>query len=175
MLYLIAIITMAIDHIGLIFFPSCAVLRIIGRIAFPVFAYGIALGQKRTKDKVKYFLGLLVLGLISQCLFFLLFEKTVFNVVLTFVLALAIINVVEKNIFILFSVVPFALVVVRFFEYGLYGLLVVLAYYYFFEKKGVCVVLLLLISLLYLSLPQAYAVVPLVSLLFVKFSPYTLS
>ena len=35
-LKLIAIVTMLIDHMGAIFFPQYRVMRIIGRIAFPV-------------------------------------------------------------------------------------------------------------------------------------------
>ena len=44
MLKLIAMLTMLVDHIGLLFFPEIMAFRIVGRIAMPLFAYGIAQG-----------------------------------------------------------------------------------------------------------------------------------
>ena len=41
---IIAMVTMLIDHIGMILFPNIAILRIIGRLAFPIFAYFVAEG-----------------------------------------------------------------------------------------------------------------------------------
>jgi len=41
MITILAFITMLIDHIGYIFFPFDEIWRIIGRIAFPLFAWGI--------------------------------------------------------------------------------------------------------------------------------------
>ena len=59
---LIAIITMLIDHIGLSYGyisnqldPNLyMMLRTIGRIAFPIFAFGIVNGMKYTKNKEYY-------------------------------------------------------------------------------------------------------------------------
>ena len=52
-LKLIAIISMLIDHIGAILFPSSEVLRIIGRLAFPIFAFIIVEGYFHTKNLKK--------------------------------------------------------------------------------------------------------------------------
>ena len=41
-LKIIALITMAIDHIGMYLFPQILFLRIIGRLSMPIFAYMIA-------------------------------------------------------------------------------------------------------------------------------------
>ena len=38
-LKIIAIISMTLDHIGIIFFPNIIFFRIIGRMSFPLFAY----------------------------------------------------------------------------------------------------------------------------------------
>lgn len=46
MLKLIAMLTMLVDHIGLLFFPEIMAFRIVGRIAMPLFAYGIAQGYQ---------------------------------------------------------------------------------------------------------------------------------
>ena len=54
-LKIIALITMLIDHIGLVFFPGIEIFRIIGRISFPIFAFMIAEGCEHTENKKKYF------------------------------------------------------------------------------------------------------------------------
>ncbi len=63
---IVAILTMMVDHIGVIFFPSVTLLRIIGRIAFPLFCWGIVIGLERTRDWKRYSLRLLALAIISQ-------------------------------------------------------------------------------------------------------------
>ena len=57
-LKLIALISMTIDHIGLLFFPYTIIFRILGRFAFPIFAYFIAVGCYYTHNKLKHFLHL---------------------------------------------------------------------------------------------------------------------
>lgn len=53
-LKIIALITMLIDHIGMLLFPDTEIFRIIGRIAFPLYAFLIGEGCKYTKNKWKY-------------------------------------------------------------------------------------------------------------------------
>ena len=50
-LKLIGVVTMTIDHIGYILFPKLALLRIIGRLAYPIFAYLIAEGCTYSRHK----------------------------------------------------------------------------------------------------------------------------
>jgi len=57
---------MLIDHIGLIFFPHLLIFRVIGRLSFPLFAWGVALGAKYTHDIKKYAWRLFLFALISQ-------------------------------------------------------------------------------------------------------------
>ncbi|MEG2859023.1 MAG: TraX family protein [Clostridia bacterium] len=65
-LKIIAILTMFCDHIGAAFFPQLPILRAIGRISFPLFAYCIAVGCVYTKNAGRYALRILLLALISQ-------------------------------------------------------------------------------------------------------------
>ena len=65
-LKLIAIISMAIDHIGGAFFPQYPVFRWIGRLAFPVFAYCLTVGLLYTHDIKKYLIRLGIFALVSQ-------------------------------------------------------------------------------------------------------------
>lgn len=69
LLRLIALITMAIDHFGKMCFPQIPEMRLIGRLAFPLFAYGIAVGAVYTKNPKKYLSRIVLLALISQPLY----------------------------------------------------------------------------------------------------------
>lgn len=66
MLKTIAAITMAIDHIGHLFFPGQMIWRIIGRVAMPIYAFMVAEGCCHTRNKLRYFLMMLGLGLLCQ-------------------------------------------------------------------------------------------------------------
>ena len=68
-LKIIAAVTMLIDHIGYIFFPTQTLWRIIGRIAMPIFAFMIAEGCCYTRSKLRYFLSVLGLGLLCQTVY----------------------------------------------------------------------------------------------------------
>ena len=65
---------MVIDHVGRILYPDVLFLQIIGRLAFPIFAYLIVLGMDTTKKPVKYMVTLLVFAVISQVPYYLAFD-----------------------------------------------------------------------------------------------------
>lgn len=71
---IIALITMLIDHIGFAFFPENLLLRIIGRISMPLFAFQIAVGFDKTKSREKYIIRMLIFALVSQIPFGLLYN-----------------------------------------------------------------------------------------------------
>ena len=64
-LKIIACIFMVIDHIGAVLLPEIEILRIIGRLSYPIFAYFLAEGCRYTRNKLKRFL--LVFGLAILC------------------------------------------------------------------------------------------------------------
>ena len=66
LLKLVAMISMLIDHTGKMFFSQYRIMRIIGRLAFPLYAYCIAVGGVYSKNKLKYLSRILLVGLISQ-------------------------------------------------------------------------------------------------------------
>lgn len=66
MLKFIALIVMLIDHVGAKLLPQFFILRIIGRLSFPIFAYLVALGAKRTRDLDVYISRILIFALVSQ-------------------------------------------------------------------------------------------------------------
>lgn len=66
MLKIIACISMLIDHIGYFLFPQVSVLRYIGRLAMPIFAFFIGEGCLYTRDRKKYFIRVFALGVFCQ-------------------------------------------------------------------------------------------------------------
>ena len=66
LLKVVAMITMLIDHTGKMFFSHYGFMRIIGRIAFPIYAYCIAVGCVYSRDRFKYLTRIVLMGLISQ-------------------------------------------------------------------------------------------------------------
>lgn len=65
-LKIIAMLSMLADHVGMILLPKVAILRIIGRLAFPIFAFMIAEGCAHTRNKTKYLLQMAAVALVCQ-------------------------------------------------------------------------------------------------------------
>jgi hypothetical protein len=83
-LKIIAAISMALDHIGFVFFPKILFFRILGRIALPIFAFMIAEGCKYTRNKLRYFLTIFLLGSIFQVVFYIVERSFYLGVLMTF-------------------------------------------------------------------------------------------
>lgn len=79
-----AAIAMLIDHIGAEFFPQIIILRIIGRLAFPIFSYFIYEGFYYTHDKKGYLLKILLMGIACVVVYDLYSGEIYGNVLMTF-------------------------------------------------------------------------------------------
>ena len=65
-LKLIAVVSMLIDHIGYVFFPSVRLLRIIGRLAMPIYCFCVSEGLIHTSSRKNYLLRVIIFALISE-------------------------------------------------------------------------------------------------------------
>jgi hypothetical protein len=136
---IMAMITMLIDHIGIIFFPGNVAWRIIGRIAFPIYAYCIVQGFLHTRSVSRYLWRLIGLAAISQIPYALSLTTLNINVIGTLAVCLAVLVAADrypKWMLSLFAVGTFALEVIP-FDYGYYALLLVLLYRYLDRKYWV--------------------------------------
>lgn len=89
MIKLIALVAMTLDHIGFYFFPGVLWIRLIGRMAMPLFAHELARGIERTTDIKRYIKRLLITAVIAQIPLFILGSiqlNILFNMALTLVL-----------------------------------------------------------------------------------------
>lgn len=94
-LKIIAAVTMLIDHMGLMLLPGILILRVIGRIAFPIYAFMIAEGCAHTGNKLRYFLSVFLLGAICQAVYFFYDRDAYLGILITFSLSILVIYAMQ--------------------------------------------------------------------------------
>ena len=141
-LKIIGIITMLIDHIGYVFYDH-SILRVIGRIAFPIFAFQSVIGYEHTSNKKKHLLKLFLFGVISQIPFYLMNNAVKqfasLNIMFTILLGLISISIFNKfsNRFdglLAVFFICFLGIILR-VDYGWFGVLLIFLFNYFKDNK----------------------------------------
>lgn len=137
-LKIISCLLMIIDHVGHVFFPQYKVFRVIGRVAFPLFAYFVAEGMYYTKSRRKYQLTMLYVALVSQIPYMLVFGFRL-NIIFTFLIAIQLIsiydNINKKQDVISYIFLANALLItiilslLGIIEYGFWGVMLVFLIY----------------------------------------------
>lgn len=94
-LKLIALITMTLDHVGMLLLPQVKILRAIGRIAFPIFAYMIAEGCRHTHSRKKYLLSMVSFAALCQVVYFFAMGSLSMSILVTFSLSIGIIYLTD--------------------------------------------------------------------------------
>ncbi|MBM6614597.1 hypothetical protein JTF06_06810 [Desemzia sp. RIT804] len=149
----LAIIIMTIDHIGAYLLPQFVMLRVIGRIAFPLFLYTTVLGAQRTRNFNRYLFQLVLFGIIS-------IPVTLGRINILFSLALFALSMKDKRFFL-----P-CLIASYFVEYGIYGFLLGWAIYILvFENRYLGILAYFLLHIPELGTIQIYAVLALIPIL----------
>lgn len=141
MINLIAIITMLLDHLGAIFFPDVYILRILGRLSFPLFAWGITNGYRKTRSFKIYAIRLLSLAAISQIPYYILFRNTNLNICFTLLTGLMLLKFYDSSLSKLIKSIVFILIIgisqMLRFEYGAYGILTILLFHRYWGKESI--------------------------------------
>jgi len=141
-LLIIAVISMTLNHVGLfLFYENQTILEasfMVGRVAFPLFAFMAVQGVYKSSNNLNYALRLLVLGFAIDLVAFIAEGLYVGNVMVELglgVLALSLVN--RKDKFSFLAILPAALMIMSDFEnipfeteYGSYGLVLMVAFYY---------------------------------------------
>ncbi len=145
----IAAISMVLDHIGCIcisqqMFPVLYnILRLIGRISFPVICFLLVQGLRYTRDKHRYFVRLLAWALLSEIPFDLAFYGKLVhlgaqNVLFTLALGLVVIALIDRMIgqekyfvgkTLLIMFVGMILANLLKLDYSYWGILTIMAFY----------------------------------------------
>jgi len=173
----IAITAMIIDHMGLFFFPQFIWLRVIGRLAFPLFAWLIANGARHTHNIKRYLIRLFLFALLAQVPFMMAnrlvdphFQNL--NVLFTLFLGLLAIFGIQKTkywverLVIIFVCVVVAQIVQT--DYGGFGVALVIASYLFFTNFKRLVIAQSILFLIYSYVFSSIEIFGLVSLIFIS-------
>ena len=184
-LKIIAAIAMTIDHIGVMIFPDLDILRIIGRLALPIFAYMIAEGCRYTKNKKKYLLLLFAVAVLCQIVYFVTMSSLEQSIMTTFLMSALIIFSYEAarkrksflNVFLFVLVFAAVFIVCEVLpehingfsvDYGFWGVLA--PFFVYLGRNRISKLLLLAVALLFLTLEiqwvQGYSFLALIPLYF---------
>ena len=99
-LKILAMIAMTCDHVGMLIFPRLLWLRMIGRLALPIYAFLIAEGCRHTRDRKKYLLRLLGMGALCQAVYLLAMGALYQCILITFslsVISIGLYDAVERE------------------------------------------------------------------------------
>jgi hypothetical protein len=123
MLKWVAVVSMTIDHIGVVLYPEYTLLRVVGRLAFPLYCYLIVLGTKSTKDVWRYFTRLFIFALLSQLPYYLaLGDSPFYSFNIFFTLSFGVLALYFYETRSLLILVPIVATLVLNVDYNLYGL-----------------------------------------------------
>lgn len=170
-----AAVSMLIDHIGAVLFPQYIIFRIIGRIAFPIFAYTLAEGFIYTHDVKKYILRMGALALLSEIPFDLVFfgkfvEFSHQNVFFTLTLGLIMLHLFTKasNRFEKCSTVILMFLLSEFLhcDYSSMGLLMILCFYLYRDRNAMKMGSVAAVNVILMGYVQAFAVLALLPVYF---------
>ena len=164
-LKIIAIIFMLCDHFGDAILKPFSFFNVLGRIAFPIFAFQLTEGYIHTKNLKKYFKRLIIFAIISQ-IPFMLFSSTFtsrfsLNIFFTLFIGLFAIYIYDKShnkfLGILVTIFLCALAQLIKTDYGAWGVCIIMIFYIFKDKKiWMCLLYLLSCLLKYLPYLLAY-------------------
>jgi len=186
----IAIVSMFIDHIGLIFYNDVLELRFIGRFALIGFSFVLAHNYRyHTHNKRAYKIRLLKWAMISQIPFFLIMNSLyMLNIMFLLFMGLLAIDIIENlkyqdikvsfhspfasvyTIFIhltLMIIFIFIILLSNITGYFLFGISTIVFFYYMNDTK--IIFFLLFLSVSFLNFSMFYAIASLISLLIILF------
>ena len=190
-LKLIAIVTMFIDQLGVVAFETQIsnymvpyyIMRLIGRLAFPIFCFLLVEGFFHTRDVKKYALRLLVFAFISEIPFDLAFNRQLFywrhqNVFFTLFIGLLVIALLDHTKHVFHGFLQFVVEIIvlvagillgqfLFTDYGAVGVLAIVFLYMFRQYKSNA--LAMGISVIWLSAMNIIESPALIDILLVKF------
>lgn len=159
-------LTMLIDHIGIALAPGEQGWRIIGRLAFPIYAHCIVQGYIHTSSHRRYLIRLAALAVLSQLPYMIALGIMEVNVVGTFLVVLLVLLALDRvggklskaaivaGAATLLELIPF--------DYGAYALLLILVYRYMRPQRWIVAHLMLNLAFLFYKgwLIQLASIIP---------------
>lgn len=95
-LKILALVAMTCDHVGLQLLPGLVILRIIGRLAAPIFAYMVAEGCRHTRRRGRYLGRMLAMAALCQTVYFAAMRSVYQCIFVTFSLSVCLIYLLDE-------------------------------------------------------------------------------
>ncbi len=130
----IGVVTMTIDHIGFFLFPEIRLLRIIGRLTFPIFAYLFTQSFRYTENRNKFLGRLLGFAVLGQVLIITAGVSGFVNVLFLFALGWIALMASDHG----YPIVGFLVAIIAELagvDYGAYGIFTILIFDHFHGQK----------------------------------------
>ncbi len=158
-----ALITMTIDHVGHFLFPEYIELRVIGRLAFPIFAYLFALTYRYTSNRKRLLIQMSIAAVLTQGLLYVANVTELVNIFFLFMLAWLAFDAMDKRRVWLIIVIG-ALADYFGVDYGMYGIAVLTMFYFYHEQRtkqmlGYAIITLMFVLLPFTS-PNTWSLIP---------------
>lgn len=168
-----ALITMTIDHVGHFLFPEYIELRMIGRLAFPIFAYLFALTYRYTSNRKRLLIQMSIAAVLTHGLLYLANVPELVNIFFLFMLGWLAFDAMDKRRIWLIIVIG-ALADFLGVDYGMYGIAVLTMFYFYHGQKNKQMLGYLIITSLFVLLPftspDMWAMIPSILSSFFSFS-----
>lgn len=94
-LKLIALVSMTIDHVGLMLLPQHIIFRIVGRLAFPIFAFMIGEGCRYTSHPGRYLGTVFGVGAVGQIVYLIAAQSLYQRILITFSFSIVLIYMLQ--------------------------------------------------------------------------------
>lgn len=94
-LKILAMLLMTIDHIGVHLLPQYRMLRVVGRLSMPIFAWMIAEGCYHTRSRFRYLLRLVLIAAVCQAVLLIFQDSLYMCILVTFSLSVILIWTVD--------------------------------------------------------------------------------
>jgi len=158
---------MLADHVGSILFPQVFILRIVGRLAFPIFAFFIAEGYRHTTNVKKYLLRIFIFFIVSEPIYLYAHYNmkvkslSIFATLFLGIVALYLYDSIKNKKYGFFCI--FLISILSYLikaDYGFFGIFLIFFFYFYDIKKDfykLFFIQLLLISVYVLFMPIQYA------------------
>lgn len=161
----IALITMVIDHVGHFLFPEYFFLRVIGRIAFPIFTYLFAFSYRHSSNRKNLAIRVWISAILGQVLMTVFGAGEIISIFFLFGLAIIMFELMDRGLD--WTIILIA-VSAEFFgvDYGAYGIFVLYFFYKFHDSFKIqassYIVLTLFFTLFPFMIPDNWSYIPLI-------------
>lgn len=95
-LKLVALLAMTADHVGMMLFPQVIWWRLVGRLAYPIYAYLVAEGCLHTRSMAKYLASMASMALLCQVVYLVAMGSLYQCILVTFSLSIGLCMLLKK-------------------------------------------------------------------------------